>query len=645
MPSTKKFKDSGNSSQDASKPGTSNPKAAPSSSVNVQELFVQTFEKPTQIYRYLRTRILNSPIFLQRTLTYVVQSRKKSVSKRESRKKFKVDSILQTMLSKQEGQPEQASAYLSLTFLGLHFKVPLGKCSIPVNPNSDRPPATAPVLSVAPSSFSINNGHQIKSYNLLFRITTSSSAADDAEEPMHKRRRLRGSVPFSDENLSPAEPMLLVGELVIYDRSGRCLLFPGDYELVLSSILHASTTKGSPKKQRIWGTIDNTEVGEAFDALEKGPVLKFRLNWGNEPAKSEIEWPTPYQPLKCRENSSACASAKERRPAMMREGSRGSEEKERVIYQFICGQKTVVHTEMHEDTVCPWCSLSCKSLYTLLKHLNLCHARLNFAYVPLSQGTTRIDVTLNEAYDGSYSGNPTDMIAQPMTSAAFGKMGPERRAPMTTIMVCRPNRPHPSLSEFMQESEESESGPTPRPYITGHNRLYYHTTTCQPILARELDMDSEGENDPEWLRKKTQMMIDEFTDVNEGEKDLMKRWNLHVLKHNFVGDCQLPLACEMFVTSHGDGLLRDNLYRNFILHLCSMYDYGLIPPSVILKSAKQLQERLYKDPKLVKGFRANYQQQIDQWLQQGEDTEPHPQSESNNALPDPTAANAEVKQE
>lgn len=31
-----------------------------------------------------------------------------------------------------------------------------------------------------------------------------------------------------------------------------------------------------------------------------------------------------------------------------------------------------------------------------------------------------------------------------------------------------------------------------------------------------MDVDSEGENDPEWLRNKTMMMIDEFTDVNEG---------------------------------------------------------------------------------------------------------------------------------
>jgi len=34
-------------------------------------------------------------------------------------------------------------------------------------------------------------------------------------------------------------------------------------------------------------------------------------------------------------------------------------------------------------------------------------------------------------------------------------------------------------------------------------------------------------------------MIDEFSDVNEGEKELMKLWNLHVMRHGFVDDCQL----------------------------------------------------------------------------------------------------------
>lgn len=73
-----------------------------------------------------------------------------------------------------------------------------------------------------------------------------------------------------------------------------------------------------------------------------------------------------------------------------------------------------------------------------------------------------------------------------------------------------------------------------------------------------MDVDSEDERDPEWLREKTSTVrerhseilmghkvarlqiilmrlfwqqIEEFTDVNEGEKEVMKLWNLHVMKH------------------------------------------------------------------------------------------------------------------
>ena len=35
-------------------------------------------------------------------------------------------------------------------------------------------------------------------------------------------------------------------------------------------------------------------------------------------------------------------------------------------------------------------------------------------------------------------------------------------------------------------------------------------------------------------------MIDDFTDVNSGEKDFMKMWNLHIQHYTFVGDCQMP---------------------------------------------------------------------------------------------------------
>lgn len=33
-------------------------------------------------------------------------------------------------------------------------------------------------------------------------------------------------------------------------------------------------------------------------------------------------------------------------------------------------------------------------------------------------------------------------------------------------------------------------------------------------------------------------------DVNEGEKDVMKMWNLHVIKHGFIADNQImPVCC------------------------------------------------------------------------------------------------------
>lgn len=105
-----------------------------------------------------------------------------------------------------------------------------------------------------------------------------------------------------------------------------------------------------------------------------------------------------------------------------------------------------------------------------------------------------------------------------------------------------------------------------------------------------MDIDSEGENDPEWLQHKTAMMIDEFTDVNEGEKELMKMWNLHVMRHGFVGDCQIPLACTMFLQARGRELLMKNLYRNFILHLCSLFDFGLVSPVTLYNTVKKLHE-------------------------------------------------------
>lgn len=87
-------------------------------------------------------------------------------------------------------------------------------------------------------------------------------------------------------------------------------------------------------------------------------------------------------------------------------------------------------------------------------------------FQPISQGA-RIDVAINECYDGSYAGSPHELISQPSNSV-YTRGGPTRRASVTNILVCKPKRTKPTLTEFLEIDENELENQ--RPYITGHNR-------------------------------------------------------------------------------------------------------------------------------------------------------------------------------
>ena len=53
----------------------------------------------------------------------------------------------------------------------------------------------------------------------------------------------------------------------------------------------------------------------------------------------------------------------------------------RIVYQFLYNNNSRQQTEAREDLHCPWCSLNCQQLYSLLKHLKLSHPRFLFTYV------------------------------------------------------------------------------------------------------------------------------------------------------------------------------------------------------------------------------------------------------------------------
>lgn len=595
------------------------------------ELFLQAFEKPTQIYRYLRSRNLLSPIFLHRNLYYMKHRCSRQANTREG---FKVDDILAKVESKYKKEYQIASyksEYMNLTFTAFidkdnhttetvdvepilmkicHkkrkdvsspvLKISLGHVTVPCNPETASP-SKAEAIAVGSNNFSHSNGHTVRSYMLMVNVTchqkipistvNHSLCNGDASEtellvPAAKRRRNSRASGEEDEYLE--RKVVYGAELVVYDKHKRCLLTEGDYEVALQDL----TTKVPSKKQATWETVMDGKAVGPFEVFNKCPTLKFKLNWNQQPIQGIVEnWelltPAPEPPVKNHNNhiNNHCMEK-----AVVRRESQTPKKKEttapkrrRIFYQFLYNNNTRQQTEARDDCHCPWCSLACSHLFSLLKHLRTSHPRFNFTYVEHPKGA-RIDVCISDCYDGSYVGNPQDLHSH--IGFAFSRTGPVRRTPVTHLIVYKPKKTNTEdLSEFMEPEAEPH---TERQFIQGHNRLYFHTKTQVPIRPQEIDQDSEAETDPQWLREKTQNLIDEFTDVNEGEKEVMKMWNLHIMHYNYIGDCQLSRALQAFVEEYGPEVIKKNLCRNLLLHLVNLYDFSLIKSDLVFRTMVQL---------------------------------------------------------
>ncbi|XP_030591013.1 polycomb protein suz12-B-like isoform X1 [Archocentrus centrarchus] len=592
------------------------------------ELFLQAFEKPTQIYRFLRTRNLIAPIFLHRTLTYMSHRNSRNNIKR---KNYKADNLL-FKVEKMRGEQETHSlaSNLQLTFTGFFHKagkssqdseneqnsvslevllvkvchkkrkdvscpvkqVPTGKKQVPLNPDTSAgvqvKPGSYPSLLVPSSEFEPSNSHMVKSYSLLFRVS----------RPGHPRTQINGlangeihhSRDFSEEavnrkrrstTLREEGETTFVAQMTVFDKNRRLQLLDGEYEVSMQEMEECPVGK----KRATWETILDGKRLPPFESFSQGPTLQFTLRWTSDSAdhstapvakplatrNSETNQDTRPSTLRTTHTPAVKESVNTDVQTRREQVSAEPRQKLRIFYQFQYNNNTRQQTEARDDLHCPWCTLNCRKLYSLLKHLKLSHSRFIFNYVPHPKGA-KIEVSINECYDGSYAGNPQDIHNQP--GFAFSRNGPVKRTAVTHVLVCRPKRTKPSLSEFL-ESEDGDRE-AQRTYISGHNRLYFHSDSCLPLRPQEMEVDSEDERDPDWLKEKTVKQIEDFMDVNEGEKEIMKLWNLHVMKYGFIADNQMNEACLLFAEHHAAFIVKRNLCRNFLLHLISMHDFNLI---------------------------------------------------------------------
>ncbi|ERE67543.1 polycomb protein Suz12 [Cricetulus griseus] len=522
------------------------------------------------------------------------------------RKTFKVDDML-SKVEKMKGEQEShsLSAHLQLTFTGFFHKndkpsqnseneqnsvtlevllvkvchkkrkdvscpirqVPTGKKQVPLNPDLNQTkPGNFPSLAVSSNEFEPSNSHMVKSYSLLFRVTRpgrrefngmingeTNENIDVSEEVPARRKRNRedGEKTF-------------VAQMTVFDKNRRLQLLDGEYEVAMQEMEECPISK----KRATWETILDGKRLPPFETFSQGPTLQFTLRWTgetNDKSTAPVAKPLATRNSESLHQENKPGSVKPAQTIAVKETlttelqtrkekdtSNENRQKLRIFYQFLYNNNTRQQTEARDDLHCPWCTLNCRKLYSLLKHLKLCHSRFIFNYVFISH--TQKDAFVFE-----------------------------------TLV---PKRTKASMSEFL-ESEDGEVEQQ-RTYSSGHNRLYFHSDTCLPLRPQEMEVDSEDEKDPEWLREKTITQIEEFSDVNEGEKEVMKLWNLHVMKHGFIADNQMNHACMLFVENYGQKIIKKNLCRNFMLHLVSMHDFNLISIMSIDKAVTKLREMQQK---------------------------------------------------
>ena len=408
----------------------------------------------------------------------------------------------------------------------------MAKCDVPINSKEIHSPSDSTSVTIAKENFIPKNGHLVKSYSLLLTISYNNSlptngnylsdgiSSDDSELPIYKKQKTQTKCECK-------------AELIIFDKNKTCHLIDGEYQIVIHETLNNNTQ--TPLTHRngrnsSWdyhsSLVNHSTTNNVF---EKGPVLIFHVRWRDslidgviKTAKSLFFNPFLSVNRQDNENNSSIINHsisndnhQNFEEFKFKNGHvnnhNGLEHFTFITYQFLHNSATLQKTIAREDFKCPWCSLNCMQLYSLLKHLKLCHNRFGFVYHPDEKGP-KIEVQINENYDGSYSGNPHD-LSHATTGFAFSRNGPVQRTPVTHVLVSRSKKLQnierfQSLAEFFLDNDDSEVGLIRGLMTTtGHGqRLYYHTKTCIPITPQEMDEDSENENIPEWERIKTQFV-------------------------------------------------------------------------------------------------------------------------------------------
>eukprot|EP01137_Pigoraptor_chileana_P026954 Opistho-2@8941 len=292
----------------------------------------------------------------------------------------------------------------------------------------------------------------------------------------------------------------------------------------------------------------------------------------------------------------------------------------RVFFNFMYSANSLKRTEAQRDKRCPWCAMNCRDVYGLLRHLTLSHSRFIFDYTGADEKGCYIAVSVRGI------GNLNDSERRWLATAASGAVQTQHqpiaahsRGGVLGIIemdddafeflredaMAGPDAALLNVSARDPEEFSSSNGTLPnkrreRRRVKGQQlqadvvvsvsteellrgRTFYSSRTFLPKRLGDLENDSDDEYDNAWLTVQSNKMMDEFTDVNEGEKEVMKMWNKHILDYGVIGDCQMPAVCDSFIERHGNELIARRLRNNFMLHIVNLAQYGLLKDDAVAR--------------------------------------------------------------
>lgn len=119
----------------------------------------------------------------------------------------------------------------------------------------------------------------------------------------------------------------------------------------------------------------------------------------------------------------------------------------------------------------------------------------------------------------------------------------------------------------------------PMKFIPLNKRHFYHIRSNQPFLIENTDAMDDSDDEMEHVTMYQQIHQSEMNRkpfLNNGEKEMMNLWNTFIDSQKGFGQQHMPDICQRFIHMHVGDILEKKLYRNFLLHLCTLHDAGII---------------------------------------------------------------------